>query len=143
MSSNSSYTSLSSFSLPSPVPFQGMPFNGHVKMEPPIDPLLTNGFLSTGDAKRDATLAALASLNKAGISPLEMLLIVLDPANGEFEQARNEFFEQKNHANIHALLTNLHSNARLRQEFPPVGGQVAIQAPGFRHVGGSAGVTSA
>ncbi|KAJ3494798.1 hypothetical protein NMY22_g20024 [Coprinellus aureogranulatus] len=110
--------SLSSFSVPSPIPYHAMPFTGQVKMEPPIDPLLAHGILpGTGNAKTDAILTALGILGRAGISPLELLLMILDPANLHYEQARIEFFDPRNHANIHALFTNLQNNARLRQDF--------------------------
>jgi hypothetical protein len=119
MSSISSYTSLSSSFMPSVGSLQTIQFaaQAQAKMEPPIDPLLINRVHTTGNAKTGAIHAAVAVLDKAGVSPLEMLLVILDPAHAEFEKERARFFAQENHANIHALLTNLQSNTRLRQNF--------------------------
>ena len=139
MSSISSYTSLSSSFIPSPGPLQAMQFAAQTqaKMEPPIDPLLINRVHTAGNAKTDAIHAAMAILDKAGISPLTMLLMVLDPAHAEFEKERGEFFAQENHTNIHALLTNLQSNTRLRQNFNVAARVVpteAGQVPAYRQV---------
>ncbi|KAF6764750.1 hypothetical protein DFP72DRAFT_1120439 [Ephemerocybe angulata] len=131
-----------------PTPYNSFSSNAAystLKLEPIIDPLLSlasSSSLSTQahqinngveDPRLTSIFSSLRTLGNASLTPLDLLLFVLDSqneeanSNAEIMRARNDFYDQRNHANIHALFTRIQADGRLRQRFP---GVLNVSRPG-------------